>query len=48
MNGMPSEQRAEIDMLFPELKVTGAGAFMSARIQLKGFEARTLFGAGKA
>lgn len=48
MNGMPSEQRAEIDMLFPELEVTGAGAFMSARTQLKGFEARTLFGARKA
>ena len=48
MNGMPSEQRAEIDMLFPELELTGAGAFMSARTQLKGFEARTLFGARKA
>ena len=48
MNGMPSEQRAEIDMLFPELEVTGAAAFMSARTQLKGFEARTLFGARKA
>ena len=48
MNGMPSEQRAEIDMLFPELEVAGAAAFMSARTQLKGFEARTLFGARKA